>query len=66
MPLLKGCTVSTAKANYNKMLDEGKPKNQAYAISLRNARQSMSNCDSDRQQALRFGQLFNRKPKVTK
>ena len=61
--LREGCSTIIAKCNYSKLISEGYPLNQSYIISLKEARKSINLCDVDRREALRRGQLFQKKPK---
>lgn len=63
MPLIQGCSVISAKANYSRLIMDGYPKNQAYAISIGIARKNIKMCDVNRREAIRRGQLFNKYPK---
>lgn len=63
MPLIQGCSVISAKANYSRLMKEGYFPKQAYAISLKIARENMRMCDIHRREALRRGELFNRRPR---
>ena len=59
MPLVKGCSVESAKKNYKELLESGYPKDQAYAIALSNAQANANLCSLSRQMKLGKGKLFD-------
>jgi len=52
MPLEQGCSVWVCKKNYRMLINEGRPKNQAYAIMADIARKNSNKCSLDRRREI--------------
>jgi hypothetical protein len=58
MPLIQGCSKEAAQQNYQKLLDEGRSEDEAYAITASIAASNMNKCGEERQKQIRKGEIL--------
>lgn len=52
MPLVEGCSKEALEENIEKLVEEGYPRDQAYAIALETAYDNRKKCGEERRQEL--------------
>lgn len=57
MPLIEGCSKKAVKKNIEKLVEEGKDRDQAVAIAAEKARENIDKCGSERKTELMNGEL---------
>lgn len=55
MPLVQGCSKEAVEENISKLVEEGRSREQAFAIAARIADQNMKKCGRDRQKEIMDG-----------